>query len=74
MKTINEIKKEIAELGDPKKIKEYLEEKIINKSAYAEYSLKAQKEIVSFGNKLISIMTPKKKKKSKNDPSQQSGF
>lgn len=63
-------------MDDPKKIKEYLEEKIINKSSYAEYSQVAQKEIISFGNKIIKLITPNKKakSKSKSDPSQQSSF
>lgn len=76
MKTILDRKKEIAEIDDPSKIKEYLEEHIIDKSVNAEYSQVAQKEIIRFANKLIKIMTPEKKSKSKSksDPSQQSSF
>ena len=36
MKTILEIKKEIAEMDNVKKIKEYLEENIVDKSVNAE--------------------------------------
>ena len=74
MKTINEVKKEIAELQDVKKIKEYVEEKIINKSAYAEYSQAAQKEIIRFANGCITHLSPKKARKKRKTNKDQTTF
>ena len=74
MKTILEIKKEIAEMDDVKKIKEYLEKNIVDKSVNAEYSQIAQKEVIRFANMCINHLSPKKAKKKRKPNEDQTTF
>lgn len=74
MKTILDRKKEIAEIDDPSKIKEYLEEHIIDKSVNAEYSQVAQKEIIRFANGCITHLSPKKARKKRKTNKDQTTF